>query len=170
MPTSERRYDRKRPALTNPPVNWYPDPGYPVYQRAIVWEPGFAMDPDEGSRPPSQRYGRSAMSLRWLLRGPKGVAQFWMSTGWTPERVLRGRYAEWMHREPSGYDLGYHALVPQWEGQEPMGVECQYLGGPCYYDGTSLGAEPVLEALFDVGEDGVWAALGDQHDSLVGPV
>jgi hypothetical protein len=85
-------------------------------------------------------------------------------------------------------DLGYHSRVPMYEGQEPMGstnykfdideskeglerfqstqtatgtfTPCQYLdGAPCYYDGSGLHAEKVLQMLVEEGGEAVWAYM-----------
>ncbi len=163
---------RSRPGLTeSTPIDWYADPTDARFERALIFEPGFGLDPDESVKPSSQRYGRSAMRIRWLARGPRGAVQFLMSTGWTPEPAPRDpRYPalrDWAHTSPSAWDLGYHARVPQYEGAEQYGSQpCEYLGAPCWYDGSGLNAEPVLAALFDRGEAGVWDALYEMHDSL----
>ena len=162
---------RTRPARqSTPPVLWAPhDDGF---ERAIVFEPGFGMDPAERSKPASQRYGRHSMQMRWLLRGPHGVAQFLMSTGWTPEPAPADpswpSLRDWMTTSPSGWDLGYHARVPQYEGAEQYGEQpCSYLEAPCWYDGSGLAADPVLAAFFDRGEVAVWEALREVHDDLL---
>lgn len=58
----------------------------------------------------------------------------------------------WAHGlYPMAYDLGYHAATPLYEGQTPR-EGCDLLGIPCYYDGSSLNAEPGLELLAESDE------------------
>lgn len=161
---------RTRPARrSNPPVLWAPHGD--GFERAIVFETGFGMDPAERDKPASERYGRHSMQMRWLLRGPRGVAQFLMSTGWTPEPAPADprwpSLLDWLTTPPMGFDLGYHARVPQYEGAEQYGEQpCSYLAAPCWYDGSASAAGPVLADFFDRGEVAVWEALRGVHDEL----
>jgi hypothetical protein len=44
---------------------------------------------------------------------------------------------------------------------------CEVLGGgPCYYDGSTLNAEPVFEVLLREGSKGVWRELRKYYDSV----
>lgn len=46
---------------------------------------------------------------------------------------------------------------------------CEYLDGkPCYYDGSSLNAEPVYHILLSQGSAGVWTYLEDYYKSTFG--
>jgi hypothetical protein len=85
--------------------------------------------------------------------------------------------------QPMAADLGYHSKTPMYEGQKPMGAvdmkinpdeskeiadrfirtetgtftPCEYLdGAPCYYDGSGLQAETVLQMLIEKGGEAVW--------------
>jgi hypothetical protein len=59
-------------------------------------------------------------------------------------------------------DLGYHARVPRYGEQQRM--DCDFLpDGYCYYEGSGLAAEPVLEAFLSHGPHAVWAALGNYY-------
>lgn len=130
------------------------------FKRAIVFEPGY-LDPNTGPK----SYGRHGMGIRFLLAGPKGVAQFLMNTGWVPG--VKGVPARVADYDPSGWDVGYHAHVPQYEGHEGGGA-CEYMPGgePCYYAGSGLAAEPVMEAFIREGDPAVWSVLREWHDSL----
>lgn len=134
------------------------------FERAIVFEPGF-KDPTSGPR----SYGSHGMEMRFMLRGPNGVTQFVMSTGWVPG--VKGVSPALADYYPTGSDLGRHAHVPQYEGEdEGMGAgDCAYLGGKCWYDGSGLQADPVVVAFIREGEPAVWRALREYHDRLVAP-
>jgi len=132
-----------RPIMDEAPVNWhsYGD----GLERAVVFEPGF----NTGNR----NYGRSSMKIRFLLRGDKGAAQFLLGTDWTP-----GFDTTKLGLGASGWDVGYHAVRPQYEGQSEM--DCEYLpGGKCFYDGSGLAAAELMERFFAEGENAVWREL-----------
>lgn len=132
------------------------------FERAIVFEPGY-------NDPTPRGYGKHGMALRFLLRGPNGVTQFLMNTGWVPgERGVPVTLAAYY---PLAFDLGYHARVPQYEGQGEYGgpTPCEYLGADCWYDGSGLNAEPVMDAFIREGEDAVWRSLRDEYDRLKAP-
>jgi hypothetical protein len=156
----ERRPVPREGSVSKP--TWYPDPERPGFERAIEWVQGYD---DQPYGPKS--YGQHGMDLRFLLRGPKGVTQFLVSTGWVPGK--KGVPASLADYFPSATDIGYHAMTPQWEGQEEYGRECEYLGGrTCYYDGSGLSAEPILDAFIRRGDAAVWTALHEWHDGLKG--
>lgn len=171
MKPDQPYYGRLRKGRKDPSVNWYPDPDAPGFERAVVFEPGFGRNPEEGSLPSSERYGRSAMSIRFLLRGDAGVVQFLMGTGWVPEKEEIGGwgYSDWVAHRPFSRDVGYHARTAHYEGQESMG-QCEYLGAECFYDGSGLLAEEVMADFFDRGERAVWERLHRYYDRTFGLV
>lgn len=145
-----------------PATSWQPDGN--GFERAIEFEPGY-KDPTRGPK----SYGQHGMGIRFLLRGPNGVAQFLMNTGWVPG--VKGIPASLADYYPSGMDLGYHARGPQHEDSEGWALNgaCEYLGAECWYDGSGLNAELVMAAFIREGEPAVWRALRDLHDGLVAP-
>lgn len=89
--------------------------------------------------------------------------------------------------QPLPADLGYHSPVPQYEGQLPIGIRikynddyseelgtegeariCEYLGKPCYYDGSGLNAERIYHIMLQEGEKGVWRELEEYYVELFG--
>lgn len=147
------------------------------FSREVVFEPGHPLTLGTG---PSSNYGRGALKIRFLLHGPKGSVQFFWSTGITPERAVErdvfsrasGPFAaghvyehqEWMHSAPTGFDLGYHSDAPQYDEHDTY--ECEYRpGGKCYYDGSSLAADRILELFLTQGEDAMWEALRERYNS-----
>jgi hypothetical protein len=93
----------------------------------------------------------------WYLRGQEGAVQLMGGLmgdmlgsmaedsakimGWV--KTDAGWFAPW--------DLGYHSPKPLYEGQEPFDLDCDVIGGPCHYDGSSLSAEAPIKR---------WAAGG----------
>ncbi len=155
--------DGRRTLVIEP--EWFPRPD--GLERAVVFQPGY----NSGTR----EYGVHAMEVRWLLRGPNGAAQFLVYTGWTPGHLSPGMGLQPegcppmpARQYPTGADLGYHALVPQYEGHEDYGrLDCDVLpGGACYYDGSGLAADRLAKEFVTRGEPAVWAALEERYAGL----
>lgn len=123
-------------------------------------------DPD-----PKKDYGIHGFSIFYILKGPKGATQFYFSVHVFLPHVQKDletkssmdRYRE---RTISGYDVGYHALTPQYEGQSQMDCEL-FPCGKCYYDGSSLRAEEWVDEIFSIrGErpdDEIWRRLENEY-------
>lgn len=104
-------------------------------------------------------HGIGAVDMRMVLKGPLGVVQFVLYTGWhldeTPEGVGK----------PLAADLGYHSPTPLYEGQYQT-ESCTYFdGASCFYDGSSLNAEEPWRILRYEGGDAVWKYLRDYYAS-----
>ena len=65
-------------------------------------------------------------------------------------------------------DLGYHSPVPMYEGHKPMDGDCDLTDGPCYYDGTSLGAQKPFDILRRDGDDALWTFLEAHWHAVFG--
>jgi len=137
-------------------------------EREIFFEAAY------DSRDTHKGGGIHGVDIRFILKGEKGVTQFVLYTNWFLPHVqadLNARYHEpgrWPH-EVSPADLGYHSRTPLHDYQkEPSQEHCQYLDGPCYYDGSALNAVPVFERLLREGSDGVWAELEDYYKATFG--
>ncbi|QJD53304.1 hypothetical protein SEA_TEMPO_83 [Microbacterium phage Tempo] len=133
-------------------------------RKEIRFEPGHTL---RKTKSDGNDYGIGAMKIRFLLHGPVATIQFLMSTGWVPEKVpVPGwGFTEWHHSAPTGFDLGYHADQPisedmrDWSGG-PDGRECDVRpGGRCFYDGSGLAADALLERFMVEGEAAVWSEL-----------
>lgn len=144
-----------------------------AFVRSVTFAPAFdKRDPD-----PAKNYGIHGVSIRFVLRGPKGATQFLLYTQWqlphvTTEFVARsyepiGGDPHWMER-PIPADLGYHSYTRQYERQRPMPCDVLPETDHCYYDGSSLRAEPVYHRLLAEGDAGVWAALEAEYHAVFG--
>ena len=126
-------------------------------------------------------HGRHGMTLRFILRGPHGAVQ-WVAylMNMIPGNVNIMGEVESEHPvsvvavldrslgDAMATDLGYHSLVPQWEGQEEYKRECKLLPeGYCYYDGSSVNAVPVLAAFLQHGPHAVWASLARYYKEVL---
>ena len=119
-----------------------------------------------------KEYGIGAVRICFVLKGELGAVQFLIGTDWyLPEdqkRVAAMPHLSWHETQPMGWDLGYHSPVPQYDEQGTMGA-CEYLDGkPCYYDGSTLNAEPVRDKFLAGGDDAVWDELGQLYVRMFG--
>ncbi len=130
------------------------------FERQITFRAAYdKRDPD-----PTKNYGIHSVEIRFLLKGPKGATQFLFYTGWfLPEVRKPGLSNDY----PMPVDLGYYSLTPQYENDQPFDCDL-FPSGKCYYDGSSLNAEPVFERLLREGHEGVWAELEDFYRSRFG--
>lgn len=137
-------------------------------ERIITFQPAF----DKRHEDPKKNYGIHGVTMRMVLVGEKGATQFVLYTGWHLPHVRDEREMQTMAEptrimieilaRPLPADLGYHSLVPQYEGQEKM-EHCDYFEGGCYYDGSGLAAEEVFDLLVSDGSDAVWKRLGEEY-------
>jgi hypothetical protein len=138
-------------------------------EKAVYFEPGY----DKRSTDPAKNYDIRGMSIRFVLKGERGAVQFLLFTDWYPKEVQEERFfrQRWDKKarpyffelQPIAVDLGYHAREPQYEGQEMMTESCELLGGPCYYDGSGLAADPIRDRLLTEGDKAVWEALEQRY-------
>lgn len=108
-------------------------------------------------------HGIGGVTLRWVVKGPEGAVQFVLMTGWLPEpeRVV----FEKEQFPPLPSDLGYHAVMPRYEGQTER--DCTYtVTGRCYYDGSGLNAEEPFRVLCNSGGDALWEFLEAYYESV----
>lgn len=136
-----------------------------TFTRIVEFTPAY----DRRSSDPKQNYGVGSVQLRLVLKGSRGAVQFLLYTDWHLPHVVQELDHKGYRFAPSPADLGYHSLVPRYEGQEPITDACPYLDGqPCYYDGSSLAADAVWLRLLNDGDAGVWAALEDYYRHVFG--
>jgi len=132
-------------------------------ERITVVEPAY----DRRHEDPDKNYGIHGCNLRFVLKGPDGAVQFLVFTGWHL-RSVDGSTWQARDMEPMAADLGYHSYMPTYHDQQNMGP-CEYLNGePCYYDGSSLNAEPVFERMLTGGSDAVWKDLEEYYQQVFG--
>lgn len=145
-------------------------------EQIVQFEPAW----DKRSDDPKKNYGIHGVELRMVLKGNKGATQFVLYTGWLLPSTLGlpddgtdlelYQYTDRLHERHSKYypsptDLGYHAKEPQYEDQY-VRTDCEYTGGICYYDGSSLNAYYPFRELLTKGSDGVWAFLEMYYNHL----
>ena len=132
-------------------------------ERIVLWIPAFdRRDPE-----PSKNYGIHGMELRFVLKGERGATQFVLFTNWMLPHLRHGdKSVLGFICEPLPADLGYHARVAQYEGQESRGP-CELLdGAPCFYDGSGLQAQVVFDRFVAEGEEAIWETLEERLAAL----
>jgi hypothetical protein len=117
------------------------------------------------------KYGQHCVEMCFYVKGPKGVVQFVLFTGWYPH-IIPEPNTPWqklckpIHLQkldnPMPADLGYHSRTPRYEGQSKM--NCSLLPeGECYFDGSSLNASRIFSLLVHEGGEAVWKALEEYY-------
>jgi len=137
-------------------IRWSPRPD--GLEESIQFTPGYNCP----ARGPLS-HGVHGMEICWHLRGPAGAVWLRMSTDWIPGERWPGHGWE---RYPDGRGLGYHARVPQYEGQEVWREECDVIGGMCYYDVQLSGADEPVKRFVAEGEQVIWDALEAAYADL----
>lgn len=139
----------------------HPTPTFKIevngFTRMVVFSPGYVCEQPTGT-PTS--HGKHGMDITFYLKGKEGAVQFKIFTHWTPD--LGASLLSWNERilPPMAADLGYHSPTPTYEDQGPISDSCWVLDdAPCYYDGSSLNAEPVFDKFLKEGEAGMWKEL-----------
>jgi hypothetical protein len=136
-------------------------------ERRIEIRPAY----DRRHPDPKKSYGIHNAELCFYLIGPEGAIQFIVSTGWHLPHVMEEMKAKHAHNADTyallskgwGTDIGYHARVPQYENQTPISGNCQILGGTCYYDGSTLNAEPIFNRMVAEGHEAVWEEMEEYY-------
>lgn len=136
------------------------------FEKQITFSPAW----NKRSSDPSKDYGIGAVEIRFVLKGALGALQFVVGTDWylpaDQQRIKNGPH-DILSRavQPRGWDIGYHAPTPQYEGQSPM--DCSILGGQqCYYDGSGLQADKFVPEFLAGGSDAVWAMLEQRYYNM----
>jgi hypothetical protein len=141
-----------------------------TFEKSVEITPAFDRRNDDTHK----NYGIHGVDMKFLLKGPKGVIQFALSTNWHLPNVnkeLQAGCSCRMHcfMEPMATDIGYHSYVPIHEDQHPISQSCPYLEGkPCYYDGSSLQAQEIFDIMVSQGGDAMWAEMESRYKDLFG--
>lgn len=137
------------------------------FERLIMFKPGFDWRTDDNHR----NYGIGSIRLWFALIGEKGAVQWQIGTDWFPESA-RHHLAHFSHareakHKPEGWDLGYHSKAPKFESHQAR--ECDMLPeGECYYDGSGLNADLLIEGFLNGGDDWVWNRLEAYYEHVFG--
>ncbi len=132
---------------------------------------------DKRNPVPSKNYGIGCMRCFLVVKGEKGAVHFVFGTGILLEKTVEdyikeGKANYELHsfgafylNKPMGYDVGYHSLTPQYEGQESR-KDCEWLDGKaCYGDGSAMRAEEWMKIFVAEGSEKIWSMLEEEYKS-----
>lgn len=153
-----------------------------MFERIFQVRPAY----DFRDADPSRNYGIHNAVMVFVVKKGHNAIQWVVSTGWytkSAEAHLRTfpkrEYREQYDYRPWATDIGYHAILPQYDGQHKLHEHCEYTGGACYYDGSSLHAEDFVDGFLQGGTDWLWPILeqvyrarfeGGEYPDLTPPV
>jgi hypothetical protein len=127
---------------------------------------------DKRHSDPRKNYGIHGLDVWFILKGKKGATQFMVNVGVYLPHLRTGRERLFGEGEINGYDVGYHALEPQYEGQEAMDHCDVFEGRKCYYDGSSLRADDWAKEIFSIRgenpEKRLWEKLEEEYKEMFG--
>jgi len=127
-------------------------------EKIIKFYPAF----DKRNPDPKKNYGIGTVIILFVLKGKEGAVQFKMHTGWYLPGIEK-------IDKPQAWDLGYHSYSPMYDGQPVIQDNCEWLDDkPCYYDGSTLNAKPILDILIREGCESVWRELKNYYKSIFG--
>ena len=113
-------------------------------------------------------HGRGGMKIRHVLYRPDlSVQLVWYPGVYLPETTKDlSRFGSWPEAfHPMAADLGYHS--PTKPNQWAFGGPCDLYPDGCWYDGSGLNAEPVLDLLIREGDEAMWQRLEGYHTEML---
>ncbi len=130
------------------------------FKKTVQFFPAFHKVHED----PSKNYGVGAVRVCMILQGDNGAISFSFSTG----MMLKKTYGWWkskgLHLESNrpdhmGYDVSYHALTAQFEGQTSRD-DCPWLNGkPCFCDGSAMRADEWMDVFVEKGDEAIWSMM-----------
>jgi len=153
-----------------------------VFEKIVEFIPAY----DKTNPDPSKNYGIGSVNIRFVFKGDKGAVQFVIGTNWHLPHIQRQFFDKpfpYFQLQPMAYDLGYHSDKPIRDYQSDVprkdengedefttpSRECPYTkSGRCFYDGSTLNAEPIVEVLLSEGHEGVWRELEKYYKDIFG--
>lgn len=128
---------------------------------------------DRRHEDPKKNYGIHGFDIWFILKGPKGATQFMFSIHSFLPHIEREERPKWIAKGSdykktiSGYDVGYHSLIPQYEDHAESNCDL-FPGQKCYYDGSSLLADKWVQEIFSIRDkhpdERVWEMLEEEYN------
>lgn len=120
---------------------------------------------------PKKNYGIGSLMIWFILKGPKGATHFVANFDIHLPHIEKNERPKWglsSRGSCQGWDVGYHSPRPMYD--ESCEMDCDVLGGKCFYDGSSLRAEEWAEELFSTKgeriEPLIWKKLEDEYHAI----
>ena len=137
-------------------------------EKRIEFTPGY----DKRNSDPSKNYGIHGMNIKFVLIGEFGATQFLIYTNWYPSHVTKDFIKKAQENQekiwyecvflPVGADVGYHSKKAFHEDQY-KNEDCPYTNGICYYDGSGMAAENLMNKFLVHGDEAVWKELEEVY-------
>ena len=135
-----------------------------MMEKIVSFSPAF----DRRDPVPSKNYGIGGVRIHFKLRGPKGGVTWTISTPMYLPHVAEELEAK---KRPStlssgmGYEIAYHTLTPQFEGQTKWEGDCEMTQqGFCYNDAGYIAGWDLFKRFLAEGESAVWDTLQEWYD------
>ena len=129
----------------------------------------FTRAYDKRDPNPLKNYGIGCVRCGMVLKGKEGAVHFVFGTG----MYLPETHRQWINKpefrdhDPVRYmgdDVGYHSLIPRFEGQSINKDKCEWLDNkPCYTDGSALRADEWMNILVKEGGEKIWEMLEEDY-------
>ncbi len=123
------------------------------FKKKIQITPAF----DKRDPNPSKNYGIHGCNMLFTLIGKRGAVTFSLYTDWHLPHVKKE--LKYNGCNPMPADIGYHSPHEMYEGQQPRSSICEYIGVPCYQDGSTLCATEFFDTLVSEGLKGLWKKM-----------
>ena len=106
-----------------------------------------------------------------ILKGKKGAVHFIYGTGMYLDKTHKYWNNKGLHEENGtpdymGYDVGYHTAYPHYKEQTKQSEKCEWIGGPCYCDGSAMRGDEFMKILIEKGSDEIWKLLEEDYNAL----
>lgn len=133
------------------------------FKKKISIRPAY----DKRNSDPNKNYGIHGSDLLFTLIGDKGAVTFLLYTNWHLPHVVDEfeRRPDHIICRPLPADIGYHSPYAMYEGQEPREKVCEYIGVPCYTDGSASYADEFYKELVEKGSKGLWRKMKKYYES-----
>lgn len=134
------------------------------FKKRIQVRPAF----DKRDPNPRKDYGIHGADMIFTLIGEKGAVTFCLYTNWHLPHVadeLERRRHDHLLCRPLPADIGYHSPYPMYEDQYRREKVCEYIGVPCYQDGSASYADEFYKELVAKGSKGLWKKMKEYYKS-----
>lgn len=162
------------------------------FTRKIAFTPGYHKVHEE----PRKNFGVHGMGVIMVLVGKKGAVHFAFNTGMMLDKTYDWWEENGLNKAPRkmhmGYDVGYHSPKPLHEWDEPTRQKklkktgkgpldfkfenatkdvpvCEWIGVPCYCDGSAMRAAEWEQVVIGEGDEKIWSMLEKEYKSVFGP-
>lgn len=138
-------------------------------EKITHFKPAFHKIDDD----PTKNYGVGSIMCYMVLKGKLGATHFVFSTGMYLDETYEYWKKKGLHTEPNhpdflGFDVGYHSPKPMFRGHIIGRNDCEWIGKPCYCDGSIMRATDWLKILVEMGSDEIWRLLEKEYKETFG--